>query len=57
MAVKEKKKQRGYDVLESRFLGHYLFEKPDFQLKKNYRILYRYFGLYRYGTLPPVTDR
>ena len=52
MAVKEKNKG---DMMysESRFLGHYLFEKPDFQLKKIPRILYRYFGLYRYGTLPP----
>lgn len=33
MAVKEKNKG---DMMysESRFLGHYLFEKPDFQLKK-----------------------
>lgn len=52
MAVKEKNKG---DMMysESRFLGHYLFEKSGFPVEKNYRILYRYFGLYRYGTLPP----
>lgn len=56
MAVKEKNKG---DMMysESRFLGHYLFEKPDFQLKKItgfYTIFLDYTDTEPY---PPVTDR
>ena len=56
MAVKEKNKG---DMMysESRFLGHYLFEKPDFQLKK---ITGFYIDILDYADTepyPPVTDR
>ena len=56
MAVKEKNK---VDMMysESRFLGHYLFEKPVFQLKK---ITGFYIDILDYTDTepyPPVTDR
>ena len=56
MAVKEKNKG---DMMysESRFLGHYLFEKPDFQLKKLQDSISIFWIIPIRNLTPPVTDR